>query len=57
MDRQALETMLKNLADVDNHVEPIARQAPPDSDINVLAFAIHNIVVDLMDFVSSFLDD
>ena len=49
--------MLKNLADVDNHVEPIARRSAPDSDINVLAYAVHNVVVDLMDFVEGFLDD
>ena len=34
----------RTLTDIDQHVERVAARNPPGSDLNELAFAIHNLV-------------
>ncbi len=38
------ENVERTLADIDQHVERVAASNPPGSDLNELAFAIHNLV-------------
>lgn len=40
----SLTEILDALAGIDNHVESIALSHPAGSDLNVLAYAIHNLV-------------
>jgi hypothetical protein len=40
-----ISEVLAILQDIDEHVEPIAVQSPPESELRTLAFAVHNLVI------------
>jgi hypothetical protein len=52
-DKATLQAILTDLADVDSHVEPIAVRTPADSDLNILAYAVHHLVEDLRDLINA----
>lgn len=43
-DGQPLDAILTALADIDAHVEHVAIGTQPESNMNIVAWAIHNLV-------------
>ena len=39
-----LQAILRDLADIDAHVEHVALETPDEGNMNILAHAIHNLV-------------
>jgi hypothetical protein len=53
IDKTVIQTILTDLEDVDNRVEPIVNRTPAESDLNILAYAIHHLVWDLRDLIKA----
>jgi hypothetical protein len=48
---RSMNEVNRALADIDNHMQPIARHYARGSDLNVIASAIHNLVVCVEDVI------
>ena len=48
---KSLSDIAADLADIDNRVESIAIKNPEGSEISILAYAIHNLVLSVEDVV------
>jgi hypothetical protein len=53
VDQTVVKKILDDLADVDNRVEAVAVHTPAESDLNVLAYAIHHLAEDLRDLLGA----